>query len=149
MVRWSIPTFPLRPVNEVGLESSLPLLSKYSAYSSWNIDLGVGMLITEEEINGVVEKIIKGYNPEKIILFGSYSAGNPNENSDIDLFVVKDTDKPRPERAIELRKMLYGSKLPIDLIVYNQKEIDETRKNNIGLEMRYLETGKVMYERHS
>lgn len=105
------------------------------------------MLITEEEINGVVEKIIKGYNPDKIILFGSYSAGNPNENSDIDIFVVKDTDKPRPERAIELRKMLYGTKLPIDLIVYNQKEIDETRKNKYSFVNEVLETGKVMYER--
>ncbi len=106
------------------------------------------MLITEEEINGVVEKIIKGYNPEKIILFGSYSAGNPNENSDIDLFVVKDTDKPRPERTIELRKMLYGSKLPIDLIVYNQKEIDEKIKNKYSFVNEVLETGRVMYERN-
>ena len=107
------------------------------------------MIITEEEINAVVERIVKGYNPEKIILFGSYSAGNPNENSDIDLFIVKNTDKPRPERAVELRKMLYGAKLPIDLIVYNQKEIDETRKNKYSFVNNVLESGKVMYERGS
>lgn len=107
------------------------------------------MIITEEEINAVVERIVKGYNPEKIILFGSYSAGNPNENSDIDLFIVKNTDKPRPERAVELRKMLYGAKLPIDLIVYNQKEIEETRKNKYSFVNNVLESGKLMYERGS
>lgn len=107
------------------------------------------MIITEEEINAVVERIVKGYNPEKIILFGSYSAGNPNENSDTDLFIVKNTDKPRPERAVELRKMLYGAKLPIDLIVYNQKEIDETRKNKYSFVNNVLESGKLMYERGS
>ena len=43
--------------------------------------------------------------------------------------------------------MLYGTKLPIDLIVYNQKEIDETRKNKYSFVNEVLETGKVMYER--
>jgi len=44
-------TFPLRPVNEVGLESSFTIsFSKYSAYSSWNIDLGVGIWSWESGI---------------------------------------------------------------------------------------------------
>jgi predicted nucleotidyltransferase len=31
--------------------------------------------------------IASGYNPEKIILFGSFANGNPDENSDLDLFI--------------------------------------------------------------
>ena len=33
---------------------------------------------------------MKKLNPDKIILFGSYAYGTPNEDSDIDLFLLKD-----------------------------------------------------------
>ncbi|MBI4285708.1 MAG: nucleotidyltransferase domain-containing protein, partial [Chloroflexi bacterium] len=35
----------------------------------------------------VVEKIKKEYQPEKIILYGSYAYGKPTRDSDIDLFI--------------------------------------------------------------
>ena len=49
-------------------------------------------------IQEVVERIKTEYQPEKIILFGSYAYGTPNEDSDIDLLIVKDTDKGRVDR---------------------------------------------------
>ena len=36
-------------------------------------------------ITEIVDGIIKGYEPKKIILFGSYACGKPSEDSDIDL----------------------------------------------------------------
>jgi len=56
-------------------------------------------MIGEDKISEIVNKIAFGYNPEKIILFGSYAAGNPSEDSDLDLFVIKETDLPRPQRV--------------------------------------------------
>jgi len=76
-------------------------------------------------------------NPDKIILFGSYATGNPNENSDLDLFVIKETDFPRPQRTVQVRKMLYGSMVPIDLIVYTPKEIEESKENKSVSFMKY------------
>ncbi len=35
-----------------------------------------------------IEKL-KPLNPDKRILFGSYAYGKPNEDSDIDLFLIK------------------------------------------------------------
>jgi len=35
---------------------------------------------------------LKPLNPEKVILFGSYAWGNPNEDSDVDLYVVTKDD---------------------------------------------------------
>jgi predicted nucleotidyltransferase len=34
-------------------------------------------------ISDIVEKLIKGYQPDKIILFGSYAYGEPTEDSDV------------------------------------------------------------------
>jgi predicted nucleotidyltransferase len=46
---------------------------------------------------------LKKYNPEKIVLFGSYAWGKPKRNSDIDLLIIKNTKKiptrERPRRA--------------------------------------------------
>lgn len=106
-------------------------------------------MIGKDKISEIVNKIASGYNPEKIILFGSYAAGNPNEDSDLDLFVIKDTDLPRPQRTVQVRKMIYGSMVPIDLIVYTPKEIEESKENKFGFVYEVLNTGKTLYERAS
>lgn len=104
-------------------------------------------MIGKDKISEIVNKIAIGYNPDKIILFGSYAAGNPNEDSDLDLLVVKDSDLPRPQRTILVRKMLFGSMVPIDLIVYTPKEIDDSKQNKFGFVYEVLNTGKTLYER--
>lgn len=104
-------------------------------------------MIGREKIAEIVNKIASGYNPDKIILFGSYATENPNEDSDLDLFVIKDTDLPRPQRAVQVRKMLYGSMIPIDLIVYTPKEIDESKENRFSFVYEVLNSGKILYER--
>ncbi len=104
-------------------------------------------MIGKEKISEIVDKIASGYNPDKIILFGSYATGNPNEDSDLDLFVIKDTDLPRPQRTVQVRKMLYGSMIPIDLIVFTPKEIDESKENKFSFVYEVLTTGKTLYER--
>jgi uncharacterized protein len=106
-------------------------------------------MIGKEKISEIVDKIASGYNPDKIILFGSYATGNSNEDSDLDLFVIKDTDLPRPQRSVQVRKMLYGSMVPIDLIVYTPKEIEDSKENRFGFVYEVLITGKILYERAS
>ena len=106
-------------------------------------------MIGADKISEIVNKIAAGYNPDKIILFSSYATGSPNEDSDLDLFVIKDTDLPRPQRTVQVRKMLYGSMIPIDLIVYTPKEINESKKNRFSFVYEVLNTGKTLYERAS
>ena len=104
-------------------------------------------MIVTEKISEIVNKIAFGYKPDKIILFGSYAVGNADENSDLDLLVIKDTDLPRPQRAVLVRKMLYGAMVPIDLIVYTPKEIEEAKDNEFSFVYKVMHTGKTLYER--
>jgi hypothetical protein len=46
--------------------------------------------VTQEQIQQLENKIVKGYKPEEIYLFDSYTT--PTKNSDIILLIVKDTD---------------------------------------------------------
>ena len=106
-------------------------------------------MIGNDIIADIVTKIVSGDNPDKIILFGSYATGKPTEDSDLDLMVIKATDLPRPQRTVQVRKMLYGAMVPIDLIVYTPKEIAESKDNIFSFVSEVLNTGKTLYERAS
>jgi len=47
-------------------------------------------MVDIEKIKPEIIEKLKLLNPDKIILFGSYAYGKPNEDSDIDLFLLKD-----------------------------------------------------------
>lgn len=106
-------------------------------------------MLNKNEIDNIINSISSEYNPEQIILFGSYSTGLANENSDLDLLIIKETLKSRIDRGIELRKILrkYKWLFPIDLIIYTR---DELKKEDLGKNSfinNILKEGKVVYER--
>jgi predicted nucleotidyltransferase len=49
-----------------------------------------------KSLKGITNRIVKHYNPESVILFGSYGKEGFGADSDIDLLVIKETDKPEP-----------------------------------------------------
>ena len=49
------------------------------------------MIISNAQIAAVVQAIVENYQPEKVILFGSYASGSAGDDSDLDLAVVKNT----------------------------------------------------------
>ena len=104
-------------------------------------------MVGQEVLNMLVSKIADFSSPDKIILFGSYANGNANNNSDLDILVIKDSDKPRPERAAEIRKALFGFMIPMDILVYTNQEIKEALKNKYSFAYEAIKNGKVLYER--
>ncbi len=105
-------------------------------------------IINQEKITEVINRIIIGFNPDKIILFGSYATGKPNENSDLDFLVIKNSELTRPERANEVRRLLYGMKVPMDILVYTPSEIEESININYSFVNEVFKTGKTVYERN-
>jgi predicted nucleotidyltransferase len=105
----------------------------------------VKALITKDQINQVVEKIVKNVHPDKVILFGSYANGNPGEDSDLDLLVIKDMPQKRIQRGREIRKHLRGTGIPIDLLVYTPQEIEEWRETKAAFITQIIDQGRVLY----
>jgi predicted nucleotidyltransferase len=56
-----------------------------------------------DEITG---KITNAFNPEKIIVFGSYAYGIPTEKSDIDILVIMESNKREIERMVTVSKLI-------------------------------------------
>lgn len=106
-------------------------------------------MITQDKINEIVNKIATLYSPDKVILFGSYASGNANENSDLDFIIVKNTDMPKHKRGVELRRLLFGSLVPMDLKVYTPSEFDMELKYKYSFLNSAIKNSKLLYERTS
>ena len=99
-----------------------------------------------KEMERIVTQISRNYAPLKIILFGSLANGYAAEAHDIDLLVIKDTDKNPWQRTREVSSLFEHSS-PIDLLVYTPEEIKERVDMNDFFILDILEHGKVVYER--
>ena len=64
------------------------------------------MRLSENRIQQIVNKIVEGLHPEKVVLFGSYAAGSATDDSDLDLLVVMNSDKPSYKRSAAVRSLL-------------------------------------------
>ncbi|TWJ26347.1 nucleotidyltransferase domain-containing protein [Geobacter argillaceus] len=47
-------------------------------------------MLSDQLQKEIVEKIVAAVHPAKIILFGSHAYGQPEEESDLDLVIIKD-----------------------------------------------------------
>ncbi|MBI4330009.1 MAG: nucleotidyltransferase domain-containing protein [Chloroflexi bacterium] len=97
----------------------------------------------------IVDRIRRGYQPEKIILYGSYAYGKPTPDSDIDLFIVKDTDKRWVDRFVEVKRLIYepGTRVPVSPIVYTPGEVEERVALGDDFVEEVLTKGEVLYAR--
>jgi len=104
-------------------------------------------MINKKNIDRIVRSIAENYKPEKIVLFGSHAYGNPTNESDIDLLVIKHTKLPRYKRAREIRKHLWGiTNTPKDILVYTPEEIDEWKNVKESFITSIMKKGKTIYE---
>ncbi len=62
----------------------------------------------EAHLKEAVNRIIENFDPERIILFGSYTYGQPTGDSDMDLMVIMKTEVSPHKRAVPRRKVLKG-----------------------------------------
>lgn len=102
-------------------------------------------MVTNKEIDKVINLIVTNVNPDKIVLFGSYAYGDPNEDSDLDLLIIKDMEVEKYKRGREIRKYLRGTRIPIDLLIYSNKEVNELKDDKTAFISQILEKGRVLY----
>ena len=112
------------------------------------------------DIKTVLDNLVlslRASDPQKIILFGSYANGNPNENSDLDLMVILDNHHVSKTYEERLNKKLFvrslvlelNRKVPLDILVYSKEEINRLKQYGNLLIDEIEKTGKVIYEKAS
>ena len=92
--------------------------------------------------------IAREFQPEKIILFGSWAYGTPDTDSDIDLLVVMPFEgSPFRQAGTILSRVIQAvGLLPLDILVRTAGQLDERLAMGDGFVRDILERGKVLYE---
>lgn len=100
-----------------------------------------------KQIQEMVDRIVKQFDPEKIILFGSHARGDAGPDSDVDLLVVMPVAGSKRDKMVEIGVALHDIPLPKDIIVTTPEDF-EWRKEIVGtIERPAEQEGKVLYAR--
>jgi len=104
----------------------------------------------EKSINDIVVKLVRDYQPEKIVLYGSCAHGATHTDSDIDMLIIKETDSKRfVDRWVEVTRITRDlhRRIPFEPLVYTSSEIEDRLEKKDLFIREILEKGKVLYER--
>ena len=101
--------------------------------------------VTDSLLQEVVRRIRSVGTPEKIILFGSRARSDARPDSDLDLLIVEQAERPRHERCPKYYLALAELGIPKDIVVFTQAEIDEWRDVPNAFPTTAVREGKVLY----
>jgi len=94
-----------------------------------------------------IVRLLRRYEPERIILFGSRARGDADEYSDYDLIVIKRTMRPFLQRLRDMVPYLVAFSRPAEILVYTPDEFE--RMSETGLGWLVQDEGVTLYERPS
>ena len=100
-------------------------------------------------LDQIVKVLEVTYQSERIILFGSYAYGEPGTASDIDLLILKETDKSFPKRwaeVCELAADIVGA-IPFSPLVLTPAELENRCARGDQFIEKILTKGRVLYTR--
>jgi len=83
---------------------------------------------------------------EKIIVFGSYAWGTPNEDSDLDLFVVSNSSEDVMQQTLKINMALFSENFPLDVYVIAKDKLPEKIEKN-KLVRKIIHDGKSIYSK--
>ncbi len=105
--------------------------------------------ITEEMVRDITQRIVQAFQPEKIVLFGSYAYGQPEFQSDLDLFVVMNRLRRKSvfERDRVVAHVARPSGVAMDVLVRTPQEVAQRLKMGDRFFHEVMTKGQVLYER--
>ena len=98
-------------------------------------------------IHALVSRIVDEYDPRQVILFGSHAYGEPDSDSDIDLFILKDTTERFIDRWTRVQMILAGhcNSVAVDTIVLTPSEVQDRLARGDQWVAEILQRGKEVY----
>jgi predicted nucleotidyltransferase len=104
-------------------------------------------MVDIEKIQHEIVECLKPLQPDKVILFGSYAHGTANEDSDIDLFLIKDTQEDargyQVDALMHLRDLTYKYHIGFDVLSASPAFLQS--REDYFYKVDILKNGKVIY----
>ncbi len=102
-------------------------------------------MMSFSQIKALSQQIAEKFQPDRIILFGSYAYGQPTEDSDVDLLVILPFEEMPVQKAIEIRREI-KSPFPLDLIVRTPEQIQQRLGMGDFFIQDIIQKGHILYE---
>jgi predicted nucleotidyltransferase len=102
-------------------------------------------MISINQIRAFSQQIAENFQPERIILFGSYASGQPTEDSDVDLLVILPFEELPVQKAIAIRQQLKAP-FPLDLMARTPQQIQQRLEMGDFFIQDIMKNGRVLYE---
>ncbi len=97
-------------------------------------------------IRRFVRQVAERFEPDKIILFGSYAYGTPHEDSDVDLLVIMPA-RNEIDQAFKIRCQV-AAEFPMDLFVLKPRNVKWRLEEHESFLTEIVTKGKVLYEKN-
>jgi uncharacterized protein len=108
---------------------------------------GLTLMISFDTIATMSNQIAREFDPEKIVLFGSYASGTARTDSDVDLLVILPFSGTGFRKSLEILNRI-NPPFDVDLIARRPDEADKGYREGDPMLRNALDHGKVLYERH-
>lgn len=100
----------------------------------------------QQELDRVVSQLRHAYNPEKIIIFGSFAQGKTQQWSDLDIAIIMHTKKRFIDRLMSVAHLIHP-RLGTDIVVYTPEEFQVMERDNYFVRDEIVGRGKVVYDK--
>ena len=107
-----------------------------------------GTTQAKKDLQKLLGKLIVGYAPQRVILFGSHAYGEPNQDSDLDLLIVKETSTTPFQRRVEVGRIVQDKRrrTPIQPLVITPQELAAQIQKGDPFLIEIMEKGEILYD---
>ena len=104
-----------------------------------------GKRVPMQAIRDYANQLAERFEPDKIILFGSYAYGKPHKDSDVDLLVVMSA-RNQHSQSVRIR-LTMPAPFSMDLLVRTPAEVGWRLDERESFLTEVFMRGKVLYEK--
>jgi predicted nucleotidyltransferase len=105
-------------------------------------------MVANKLIQEATDRLVYGFHPQRVVLFGSQARGTADIHSDVDLLVICNFTGKRRALMVSMDRALKGLGFARDIVVLKPYEFDRDRDIPGTIAQPAWKEGKVLYERH-
>jgi uncharacterized protein len=98
-------------------------------------------------VHRTLQRLIRAFAPERIVLFGSYAKGTSHDDSDVDLLVVADLDGDPVFHQRRARQLTADCFPPVDVVFCRSEDLAEAATSRSPFLLSILGSGQTIYSR--
>jgi predicted nucleotidyltransferase len=105
-------------------------------------------MVSQAILNSVRDRLVEGFHPVRIILFGSQARQQADTRSDLDLLVICPFSGSRRQLMLQMDHSLKGLGIARDILVMRPEEFERDKYIPGTIARPASKEGVILYERN-